>query len=47
MVVGGSAPYAGAAAEEVDRYLAARGYFAVHDAGAERHLLVFGEGANG
>ena len=31
----------GAPAEEADAFLAARGYFAVHDAGAERHLLVF------
>ena len=31
-------------AAEADEYLANHGYFAVHDAGAERHLLVFDDG---
>ena len=31
----------GSTAAEADSYLAGHGYFAVHDAGAERHLLVF------
>ena len=31
----------GGTAAEADSYLAGHGYFAVHDAGAERHLLLF------
>ena len=38
---------AGGTAAEADRYLAGHGYFAVHDAGAERHLLLFDEDEGG